>query len=241
MKEKIICGLLAGVLALTVLTGCSDKPIEGVAPRTASSQASKPTPAKKIKIGDTLIFQLDADQIKWTENKEPPLSTFHCKINSAKIYSSLSAAKVKATDMIITEELQLNGKRDSKVVCFPDGTLNKNCRLVLLDMDLSVEKSLGKDWSYFITFIHLFLKSSEIIKDDHYSYSNQIAYFSGHPTKNMEKDYYQFTMPDTKTRHFQVGWILPKTMLEKKELKMQLLTAKKSIDLQIPLSEEAGT
>lgn len=242
MKEKIICGLLAGVLTLAAMTGCSDKPIEGVAPRTASSQVSKLTPAKGIKLGNTLTFQLFANQVKSTENKEPPLSTFHCKINSAKIYSSLSTAKVKAADMIITEVSQRDGKHDDKTVCFPDGTLDKNCRLVLLDIDLSVEKPLGENMIYFINFLRINSKhENNSFCDDQYNYNPDVAYFSGHPLKNVEKDYYQFAVADTKVKHYQVGWVLPKTMLESKKLSMKLQGSKQSIPLQIPLSEGAGT
>lgn len=242
MKEKIICGLLAGTLALAVLPGCSDKPIEGAAPRTVSSQVSKPIPAKEIKFGDALSFQMDAIKNKSTEHKELPLSTFHCKINSAKIYSSLSAAKVKAANMIITEVSQRDGKHDDKTVCFPDGTLDKNCRLVLLDIDLSVEKPLGENMIYFINFLQINSKhENNSFCDDQYNYNPDVAYFSGHPLKNVEKDYYQFAVADTKVKHYQVGWVLPKTMLESKKLSMKLQGSKQSIPLQIPLSEGAGT
>lgn len=240
MKEKIICGLLAGTLVLAVLPGCSDKPIEGVAPQTASSQVSKPAPAKGIKLGDSLSIQIAAIKNKPTEHKELPLSTFHCKINSAKIYSSLSAAKVKAANMIITEVSQRDGKHDDKTVCFPDGTLDKNCRLVLLDIDLSVEKPLGANMIYFINFLQIDSeKGSNDIRDNQYNYNPDVAYFSGHPIKNMEKDYYKFTVADTKVKHHQVGWVLPKTMLESKKLSIKLRGDKQSIPLQIPLSEGA--
>lgn len=220
MNRKIWSAAAAVLLAVAVLTGCTEQNAQSQTqktmvnmPQNALTSENSAPPAESEVDGVKIYPMGEFVPVKSSSTNY----TFFYRVTSAKVYSTLKEAGLSAKEL----SLGYNYIDGNSVPAYnTDGSFPEGSALLLLDAEVKLEGEIPKDdgTEPSADILSPMIQQDfgvDVGKGESLSFQPAIVYNSKAPEKDRDVQYYHLpSIKDGETETFQLGYIFPKKYMK---------------------------